>query len=184
MPHPGIDSVLILNNSMSTPIRFDLVEDPKKVTNSGKIYDNVYKETSYATYKGGDSTVPSDSSLGPFLKWSLNNDFTTEVVHYCTNGDARKEVLKNTGKKNIYQQINCDCTSGDDLNCSHAAMTSDSYVLNYFTKNHIKIDEEERFIEKVESRLREVYDLVQNKIEEFQCSNLKSWDDYKKSYLS
>ena len=144
LPIPPVDTYIVYGSYHSTDVGF--------------IYDNSNKEK--ATFdrdeylqNGGDGTVPNFSSMLTGMKWLYEKKINKleqniKLIEYCSL--AGKEGNKysyntETFKDKAFIALTCDCINPDnksynDIDCTHAAIPQDSYLIDMI-KKEILFDE-------------------------------------------
>ena len=141
LPIPPVDTYVVYGNYHKTDVGF--------------VYDNAKKDKStfdrdeYLA-NGGDGTVPNFSSMLTGMKWlydkKINNlNQTIKLIEYCSL--AGKEGNKyayntNTFKNKNFIALTCDCINEDNkgynnIDCTHAAIPKDSYLIDMIKKEII-----------------------------------------------
>lgn len=170
MEHPDLTTRLYYINTFKTDAKYDFKFNPYDITNKNQFIDEHYSDSEYTSYTGGDGTVPNSSAIVPFLKWSLNKKYSTEIVQMCSNGK-----FNNTNKemKVTYKGIECGCSTASKEACSHSGIITDKAFINEFQENNLMNSNNDN----IEERLESTKEYILN-IKKYICSNLKSWEDY------
>ena len=135
------------------PVDTDVIYTTFNPTKSVFLYNtnNMDSFDDYYGY-GGDDTVPNWSSLLTGFKWLYDkkkNNLKQEIklVEFCSKLGKNSEFKYQSKNQKTFSALWCDCldSSGKyDKNvkgCSHAAMISDSYLIDYVEKNVYRSNE-------------------------------------------
>ena len=141
LPIPTVDTYIFYTNYHTTDISF--------------VYDNSKKDK--PTFDdnenlvcGGDDTVPNFSTMLTGMKWLYEkkmNNLPQEIklIEYCSlasNKGNKYGYDRSTFKNKTFIGLPCDCLNPDyksfnDIDCTHAAIPQDSYVIDMIKKEII-----------------------------------------------
>ena len=91
---------------------------------------------------GGDDTVPNWSSLLTGFKWLYDkkkNGLKQEIrlIEFCSKLGKKSQFKYDPKNSKVFSALSCDCLNKNNnyvdnvKPCSHAAMISDSFLINY-----------------------------------------------------
>ena len=148
------------------PVDTDVIYTTFNPTKSVFLYnkDNMESFDDYYGF-GGDDTVPNWSSLLTGFKWLYDkkkNNLKQEIklVEFCSKLGKNSEFKYQSKNQKTFSALWCDCLNNNGKyesnvkGCSHAAMISDSYLIEYVESNvyrmnekNVKTKEKEKAIE-------------------------------------
>ncbi len=148
------------------PVDTDVIYTTFNPTKSVFLYnkDNMESFDDYYGF-GGDDTVPNWSSLLTGFKWLYDkkkNNLKQEIklVEFCSKLGRNSEFKYQSKNQKTFSALWCDCLNNNGKyesnvkGCSHAAMISDNYLIEYVESNvyrmnekNVKTKEKEKAIE-------------------------------------
>ena len=141
MRNPGVETVAIFSNILSSPLKYTWHADPKTLTTQDRSDFVLASDIVYAT---GDKSVLSASTLLPAFKWAhefekkLPGAKPVILAEVCSTYNRKTAVFQAgaaPASKSEYQGIGCRCKKGSESGCDHLGMISDQDVVEYIANS-------------------------------------------------
>jgi lecithin-cholesterol acyltransferase len=142
MVNPGVETVIMYSNLLSTGNDFVYNNDPKPQSTKTGVS---FIEPDSIQYDLGDTSVLTTSSLIPGIKWAYEFDRQTVsfakpvvFVETCSNFNRKDRVFQEGSKvtSNERQGLKCMCNSrGSESDCDHLGMITDSNLVDYVIRS-------------------------------------------------
>jgi hypothetical protein len=137
------NSINLLKDLPIPPVDTDLVYASYKPTVAALVLDdNDYTNDSTYLRKGGDSTVPTWSSLLTGFKWIYDKKKQSlpqniRLIEYCSRLSDSGQYKYDANKSQNFAAIGCSCLNSDNEylsstgSCTHASLISDEPLMRY-----------------------------------------------------